>query len=90
MVLSSDLCYKTPAGYGVVCLNTQGGTNGTDRLVGAALGDEGTVFLGGFTTGLWGDVYAGGIDFAGVLLNLNDGTELCRWQVFEPRRTRVC
>ncbi|CAN0435097.1 unnamed protein product, partial [Ascophyllum nodosum] len=58
----------------------QGGTNGTDRLVGAALGDEGTVFLGGFTTGLWGDVYAGGIDFAGVLLNLNDGTELCRWQ----------
>ena len=51
--------------------------------MGAALGDEGTVFLGGFTTGLWGDSHAGGIDFAGVLLNLDDGAELYRWQVFE-------
>ena len=51
--------------------------------MGAALGDGGTVFLGGFTTGLWGDSHAGGIDFAGVLLNLDDGAELCRWQVFE-------
>ena len=49
--------------------------------MGAAFGYEGTVFLGGFTTGLWGDSHAGGYDFAGVLLNISDGTELFRWQV---------
>ncbi|CAN0440388.1 unnamed protein product, partial [Ascophyllum nodosum] len=45
---------------GSILWKWQDGTIGTDRLMGAALGDEGTVFLGGFTTGLWGDSHAGG------------------------------
>ncbi|CAN0451442.1 unnamed protein product, partial [Ascophyllum nodosum] len=65
---------------GSILWKWQNGTSGTDRLMGAALGTGGTVFLGGFTTGLWGDSHAGGIDFAGVLLNLDDGAELYRWQ----------
>lgn len=62
----------------------QGGTEGDDCLTGAAasIGD-GTVFLGGYTTGLWGDLHAGGYDFAGVQLNLSDGSELWRWQVYQ-------
>ena len=81
--MTGHLGYGFDVGFCVTCLITQNGTSGTDRLMGAALGTGGTVFLGGFTTGLWGDSHAGGIDFAGVLLNLDDGAELYRWQVFE-------
>ncbi|CAN0418778.1 unnamed protein product [Ascophyllum nodosum] len=65
---------------GSILWKWQDGTEGEDLLMGAAFGYEGTVFLGGFTTGLWGDSHAGGYDFAGVLLNISDGTELFRWQ----------
>ena len=80
MFLTNPL-YSFPGVYVAVCLILQDGTEGEDLLMGAALGYEGTVFLGGFTTGLCGDSHAGGYDFAGVLLNISDGTELFRWQV---------
>ena len=37
----------------------QDGTEGEDWLIGAAVGKNGTVFLGGSTTGMWGDVQPG-------------------------------
>ena len=80
MFLTNSL-YNFPGVYVAVCLILQDGTEGEDRLMGAAFGYEGIVFLGGFTTGLWGDSHAGGYDFARVLLNISDGTELFRWQV---------
>lgn len=50
-------------------------------MTGAVIVDQETVFLCGYTKGLWGDSHAGGYDFAGVLLDLSDGTMLWRWQV---------
>ena len=45
----------------------------------------GTVFLGGSTTGGWGNRQVGeGYDFAGVQLDLANSNEIRRWQVSRP------
>lgn len=71
LALVSDTMLSTP----------QDGTDAEDRMTGAVIVDPETVFLCGYTKGLWGDSHAGGYDFAGVLLDLSDGTRLWRWQV---------
>ena len=63
---------------------SQNGTGGEDFLVGAAAVDEhgGNLFLGGSTTGGWGNRQVGeGYDFAGVQLDLANSNEIRRWQV---------
>ena len=58
----------------------QGGTARSDYVKNVAIGDDGSVFLAGFTFGDWGNVNAGGVDFAVVKLS-TDGNVLWRWQV---------
>ena len=58
----------------------QGGTGKSDFAKDVAIGDDGSVFLAGFTFGDWGDVKSGRSDFAVVKLS-TDGNELWRWQV---------
>ena len=63
----------------------QGGSEQSDFARDVAIGDDGSVFLAGFTFGDWSNVKSGGSDFAVVKLS-TDGNELWRWQV----RLQMC
>lgn len=61
----------------------QNGTDGRDAFPGAAMGDDGSVVLAGYTDGAFSGGSKGAEDFAAVKLSA-DGEELWRWQVNIP------
>eukprot|EP00904_Undaria_pinnatifida_P009181 jgi/Undpi1/5393/HiC_scaffold_2.g00674.m1 len=71
--------------WGAESWRWQGGSEQSDFARDVAIGDDGSVFLAGFTFGDWSNVKSGGSDFAVVKLS-TDGNELWRWQV----RLQMC
>lgn len=51
-----------------------------DKLFAAAVTEDGSIILAGYSEGDWGGVNAGGSDMAAVKLS-PDGAVLWRWQV---------
>lgn len=56
------------------------GTSGDDYIRAAAVGDDDSIVLAGYSNGDWSGVGSGLYDFVAVKLD-GDGSELWRWQV---------
>lgn len=60
----------------------QDGTSAADKLFGAAILDDDSVVVTGYSEGDWAETNAGGSDFCAARLDAN-GSEMWRWQVSE-------
>lgn len=67
----------------------QDGTSDVDGLAGAAVGDDGSIVLAGYTNGIWDEIgfTNDDSDFAAVKLRA-DGAEVWRWQVNDVHLSR--
>ncbi|CAM9618697.1 unnamed protein product [Discosporangium mesarthrocarpum] len=75
----SDFAVVKLDANGTAVWRWQEGTSTNDYFYAMTTGVNGSIYLGGFTSGNWGGVNAGLVDFAAVKLD-KDGTAVWRWQ----------
>lgn len=72
--------------YACVYSWRQGGTTGDDKVNAAAMAEDGSVLMAGWTSGTWGEAEAGFYDFVAVKLDAA-GKLLWNWQVWPTYNT---
>lgn len=64
-----------------LCISFQDGTPAEEKIFGAAIAADGSLFLAGYTEGNWSSQATGNSDFVIAKLHPDNGAVLWRWQV---------